>query len=501
MNCTSLLIPTLLGLATACASTSPAQPTGPTAESELPAAQVQAFALGDVSVSPRDAVKGIESEQAHELDTNLAPLWREPAFLRRFAESYLAETDIEPRVTAEERDVLQNVATHIAAERFDKAIALLSKKGGPEASAVFDFTLGNVHFQREEFEEAALAYELAVQKYHKFRRAWKNLGLVHVRLSNNEESAEAFTNVIERGGGDALTYGLLGYSYTNLQKPLAAESAYRMAALLDPDALDWKLGLARSFFSQHRYADAATLCGELIAERPDSADLWLLQANAFIGLEQPLRAAENFEFVERLGKSTVASLNNLGDIYVNEKVFDIAVDAYVRALEMDEEGDVSRALRAAKSIAANGAFEDVHCLIDAVEAIHGDTLSPLERKELLKLAARIAVAEGQGTEEARLLEEVVVLDPLDGDALILLGLHAARNGDQERGIFYLERAANIAGVEAEAKRRHGQLLVNRERYAEALPLLRRSQTLSPSNALGDYIEQVERVAKTDKGKR
>jgi Flp pilus assembly protein TadD len=82
-----------------------------------------------------------------------------------------------------------------------------------------------------------------------------------------------------------------------------------------------------------------------------------------------------------------------------------------------------------------------------------------------------------------------------------LGLHAARNGDQERGIFYLERAANIAGVEAEAKRRHGQLLVNRERYAEALPLLRRSQTLSPSNALGDYIEQVERVAKTDKGKR
>ena len=43
---------------------------------------------------------------------------------------------------------------------------------------------------------------------------------------------------------------------------------------------------------------------ELLEENPTSSMLWLLQANAFIGLEQPLRAAENFEMVDALGKST-----------------------------------------------------------------------------------------------------------------------------------------------------------------------------------------------------
>ena len=44
----------------------------------------------------------------------------------------------------------------------------------------------------------------------------------------------ALVKVVELGGADALTYGLLGYAHAGNDRPVAGESAYRMAILLDP---------------------------------------------------------------------------------------------------------------------------------------------------------------------------------------------------------------------------------------------------------------------------
>jgi tetratricopeptide (TPR) repeat protein len=426
-------------------------------------------------------------------ETELA-IWNDPDFQKRFTESYIAEIEIEPRVTVVERDRMQEVLDLIAADKMAEAIDLLEENRGDAASAVFDFTLANLYFQQEDFGLAAGAYKVAVDKYPKFRRAWRNLGLINVRRGEFEEAVRAFTRVIEFGGGDAVTYGLLGFAYANIENNIAAESAYRMALLLDAKTLDWKMGLARSYFKQERYADAAALCGNLIEEYPDRADLWLLQANAYIGLNRPLEAAENFEFVDNLGESTGASLNMLGDIYVNEELYGPALVSYVRAMEMEPQGSPERAVRAAKVLTARGALAETRTLIGRIEELYGERLEAADRKDLLRLRARVAVAEGAGEEEARVLEEIVKLDPLDGEALILLGQYWSRSGNLEKAIFYYERAAGLEAFEAEAKVRHAQLLVGQGKYAEALPLLRRAQALKPRENIQKYLEQVERVA-------
>lgn len=500
MNRSHISALALLFTASACATSTAVERT-PVAPVSAAAPTLE-FSIQDGSaaatVSAEDAAEATEVLRDYDLDgeTNL---WRDPEFRQRFLESYLAESEVEPRVTLEETESLQEVSEFLGKGDNARAIARLQKDGGPQASAVFDFTLGNIHFQEEQLEEAAAAYEKAVEKFPRFLRAWKNLGLIRVRQGDHPAAARAFTRVVELGGGDALVYGLLGFAYTNTRKPIAAESAYRMAMMLDPNTLDWQLGLARSFFSQRRYSDAATLCGELLATQPDSADLWMLQGNAFIGMREPMRAAQNFEFVDRLGASTPASLNNLGDIYVNEGLFDLAVDSYVGAMELDSEGEIGRAVRAARSLTANAAFAEATRLIAGIQRLHGNLMLPEERKELLKLEARIAVAQGLAGEEARLLEEIVRLDPLDGDALVLLGEHYGRHGRVEEAVFQYERAAELEGFEALAKKRHGQLLVNEERYGEALPLLKRSLDLEPSDGLKLYVEQVERLAKTSGG--
>jgi tetratricopeptide (TPR) repeat protein len=256
------------------------------------------------------------------------------------------------------------------------------------------------------------------------------------------------------------------------------------------------MGLARSFFKQQRFADAVALCASLLAAEPERTDLWLLQANAYIGLGKPLQAAENFELVNRLGGGSADSFNTLADIYANEELFDLAVDCYVRALELDPKVSADRALRAAKLLTARGALAQTQRLIERITALRGEVLELAARKDLLKLRARLAVAAGEGDEEALVLQEIVALDPLDGEALILLGQYSSRQGDAEQAVFYFQRAANIEGCEADAKVRHAQLLVGQGKYAEALPLLRRAQALQPRENIQQYLEQVERVAQS-----
>jgi len=172
------------------------------------------------------------------------------------------------------------------------------------------------------------------------------------------------------------------------------------------------------------------------------------------------------------------------------------VNAYIRAMEQNPDRNAERPLRACKVLVARGALTETKTLIDRVEQLHGSDLGPVDKKDLLRLKARIAVAEGQGDEEIRVLEEIVELDPLDGEALILLGQHAARANDPEKAVFYYERAESLEKFEADARVRHAQLLVSQGKYSEALPLLRRAQELKPRDDIQKYLDQVERVAKS-----
>ncbi len=432
---------------------------------------------------------------AQDLSPELLAIWNDPAFQREFTQSYIAATDIEPKITEDERKRMLKVLELISGNKMDEAVTLIQKNLNDAASAVFDFTLANIHFQREQYDQAAAAYEVAVKKYPQFRRAWRNLALIYVRQNKHEQAVAAITRVVELGGGDAVLFGLLGFSYSTLENHLSAESAYRMAMLLDAKTADWKMGLLRTFFKQERFAEASAICKQMIAQTPDRADLWLLQANAFLGMNQPARAAENYEIVDRMGKSTLESLNILADIYVNSELYELAVNTYLRAIDKDPQGSPDRAIRAAKVLTSRGELEQANRLVQRVGEVYADRLETNTRKDLLKLRARLAVATGQSDEEASVLEEIVELDPLDGEALILLGQRAARSNDAAKAIFYYERAAKIEAHEADAKVRHAQLLVSQGQYASALPLLRSAQQLRPRDNVQTYLDQVERISK------
>jgi Flp pilus assembly protein TadD len=110
-------------------------------------------------------------------------------------------------------------------------------------------------------------------------------------------------------------------------------------------------------------------------------------------------------------------------------------------------------------------------------------------------------AEGaiDGTAEAaavKSLEEIVALDPLDGEALMLLGQHYTKAKEIDRAIFHYERASSLESFEADAKVRQAQLLVTQNKYREAVPLLKRAQELKPRDEVARYLDQVERISRS-----
>ena len=423
--------------------------------------------------------------------------WKDPEFQKRFLGTYGVLNDLEPRLTAPERAELEKVIPLMSTD-LAKAAEQLAAVTTPDSSALFDFTLGNIAFQSEKLEEAAGHYQAAVAKFPGFLRAHKNLGLVSYRLGRQRDAIVSFTRMIELGGGDALTFGLLGQSYAGQQDFTSAESAYRQASMLQPDSMDWKLGLVLCLFKESKYGEAAALSGELIELHPDRVDLWLLQANAWIGLKEPMKAAQNYEMLARMGKASVEILNTLGDIYLNESLGDLAARSYLAAMEQDPAQGVARPLRAAELLAARGAVASARDIIARVKQTQGDRLEEADRRRLLKLEARIAMTQGADEDAARVLEEIVGLDPLDGEAYMLLGQHYSRKGDPDKAIFAYERAESIEGYEAEARVRHAQVLVNQARYGDALPLLRRAQELKPRDEVARYLEQVERIARASR---
>lgn len=444
-------------------------------------------AMGDTS--------GIRNAETKANPADALAVWDSRKFQDEFLGSYGVNAEIEPRMTAVEQEQMQKVLDILSKEDdMDKALQQLLKTTKESSSAIFDFTIGNLHFQQDQLEEGLKWYDQAIDKFPTFRRAYKNAGLIHVRNGEFSKALPYLTKTIQLGEHTGMTYGLLGFAYASVENNLCAESAYRQAILLDPETLDWQLGLARSLFKQQKYGDAVGLCDTLLKKQPDSADFWLLQANAYLGLKQPMRAAENYEYVNALGKATIDSMTMLGDIYVNESRWDMAADAYLRAFELDNGEDPSKPLRAAKILASRGALGESTRMLNRV-AEHKSALSDDNLKELLKLQARVAVAEGGGDDVVKILEEVAAVDPLDGEALILLGQHYGRNAP-EKAIMRYEMAAGIEQFEAEAKLYHGQLLVGMGKYEDAIPLLRRAYELRPRDDIADYLKQVECIAKT-----
>jgi len=435
------------------------------------------------------------------VDPEILAMWNDPTFQKQFVGTYGVNAEVEPRISVEDGLVLEKIRPLMGNDQAGARAALEKAMKNPKAdpSATLYFTLGNMSFQDGNMPDALANYKIAVERFPTFRRAWRNIGLIYIKDGRFDEAINAFTKMITLGGGDATSYGLLGYAYASKQDYQAAEVALRNALLLEPQNTDWRLRLTDCVFRQGKYEDCASLLTGLIQKNPEKASFWMLQAQCYIGMKKPLLAAQNLESMSQLGHAKNDTYYLLGQIYVTEELPDLALFAFQRGVDADVNQSADAAVSWTEVLAARGAPAQARLLSAQISKTLEKNLTEKNKQKLLKLDARLSMADGKSSpESAAVREEILKLDPLDAEALMLLAQHHASNKNPEQAIFYFERAANLEKFEANAKLRHGQLLVNLKRYADALPLLRRVQEIAPREDVARYVEQVERAAQADR---
>lgn len=418
--------------------------------------------------------------------------WSNPEFVDRFLGSYGFETAREPKITSDEAEVFQAVAT-AAETSLEEAVRIIEVGISPESSAALHYTLANLNLQLGRIGPAKKAYRDAIKSFPNFMRAYKNLGLALIQEGNYEEARQFLIKSIELGDGSGNTYGLLAFCFLNTGDLDSALDAYRIAGVLMPDNKDWKVGKAHALLQTGQYISAAAAFENLISIDPENTQYYISRSNAFLYLGEYEAAALHLEIVRRMGKANGSSLAQLGNLYLNMENAELAVEAFVEALDSSKPIDVNRSLRIANNLLARYLYSEAKSFLDAVWKVHKTSVDQETRLELFNLEAELQLAMGDDAAAAETLEKVVEVDPTNGRAFLLLGNYNWNLDQFEEATFYFEAAQEIDSTRYSALVDHARMCVQQKDYEKAIDLVRKAISIQPKESLEKYLEAVRRV--------
>jgi tetratricopeptide (TPR) repeat protein len=419
-----------------------------------------------------------------------------PEFRRRFMASYGVNEAIEPKLTSKDRPLYEKIAPLLESNP-QEAIQLVLAELNTDSNPAFNFLVGNLYYQVNDFASAETHLRTTLQKFPSFRRAYRTLALTHVQRNQFAESAAPWRKVIELGGGDAQSYGLLAYAYLNSEKFESALAAYRRALMFDPESGDFRRGQAHCLLATRQYRAAIALLDELLAEKPGETEFWLTQANAFLALDQHADAIANLEIVTDSGKADWGVLALLGDLYLENDVHHLAVAVYKRAIRETRPPSGAAAVRPLRLLVERQLFEDAQAYLTLVKATAGD-LDERSARDVRMAEAHIEMEIGDPQQALPLLKAVLATDPLDGQGLLLMGEFQQRDQEYEKAEFHFERATSVPGQRTDAQIALGRLAVERGRLRDALKYLSLAQQGRPTANLVRYISSIQRAIDSEK---
>jgi len=429
------------------------------------------------------------------LDPNISEaFWNSPQFQRQFLASYGVRSNVEPRFENPEEQIFYSQLGDTIRDNPQQAIEKITQQLNASSSAILSYTLGSLHFQEGQHQEAIKHYEVALSQFPDYLRAHKNLGIALIREERFGDSITHLVETINLGGADGTVYGLLGNAYLNLEKYASARLAYQNATLLDAENPLWELGIIKCAIATERYQEAVSLLDGVLSKQPDNAALWALQGNVYLQMEEADKAAVNFEILRKSGKATLQHLMLLGDIYMLSESIDLALAVYLEAIDQDGKGDIRRSLNAARILLNQGAWEPASAMFTKIRQAHESTLSEQETFQLLKMESQVAIANGKGQEALSVLEQIIEKNPLDAEALLLAGDFYMQAEDFEKALFRFEMVARIPGSESDGWIKQATVLVKQQQYTKAIELLEKAQKSNPRDNIQKFLDSVKRVA-------
>jgi len=406
--------------------------------------------------------------------------------------SFLKER--EPEMTEEEYALYQKVVTMLSSNpEFALKLleAMMSDKEPP--SPAFEFILGNAYYAAGQIEKSETNYLSSVRRYPTFLRAWVNLGILYYSSGRYGDAIPCFSKAVVLGDRDSTTFGLLGYCLQKQGDLVSAEMAYMQALSGDPSNVDWKEGLLAICIEGKQLTRAESLVKNLIKAQPTDTRYWLTYANILLSEGRKVEATVLLETAAGTGVANVEELSLLGDLYGEQKMVPEAAEIYRRVLASSPEMGEKEILHYAEVLISGGRLDDAERVLGTMkpeDASRGGV-------ELLRTRADLLAAEKKWPEERRVLDQLLTIAPLDGQALVSLGRAYAAEDDVARATLAFEGAYRIQSSAYVASLELANIEVKNRHYAKCVEYLQKALSIEKTDAVEDYLTRIKTLVSKD----
>ncbi|SHJ36434.1 Tfp pilus assembly protein PilF [Rubritalea squalenifaciens DSM 18772] len=416
--------------------------------------------------------------------------WKDPAFVSSFNGSYRINARIEPSLSGEERALLVKVQEEMKKGNRENALKILQSSGLTKGSPALMFNVGNIQFELGKLEEAIESFKAALKEYPSFRRAHRNLALCYVRADDYEKALPPILEAVSLGDQDGTTMGLLGYCYLQQEKYASALQAYRSALLTQPDVVDWKMGAAQCLGELNQMEEAEKLILEVTESKPDHVAYQLLLSDIQYRMGKMDASMAGLEWLRRKGLLPANSLISLGNMYVAQGDLRLAGELYQEVSKRIQPESYQAFLKAAEQVLHRQHWELAEMMLGLTKGwqLKGNDMQILSKR----MTAILSVQKGEDRAKT-LLDEILRMNPNDGEALLLMGTWYQSRKKYELAALQYDRAAKLPEYAKRAYLNHGRMLVDQKRFEPALPLLRRAAEGETNANLAKYIKAVENL--------
>ncbi|MDD2762515.1 MAG: tetratricopeptide repeat protein [Opitutaceae bacterium] len=395
----------------------------------------------------------------------------------------------EPEMTAEEYALYEKVSTMLASQpEFALKLleAMMNDKEPP--SPAFEFILGNAYYAAGQTGKAEASYRRAVKRYPSFLRGWSNLGVLYYSADKFAEAIPCFSTAVTLGDRDPATFGLLAYCLERQGNVVPAEMAYMQALSGEPANTNWMEGLLRIYVQGKQYGRAESLVKNLIKERPRETRYWLAYANILLEENRPLEAIAVLEAASGTGAAGPDELTMLADLYAGQRLVPEAVAAYRQAMVAMPALGEQKLIRFAEALIAGGLLPQAQEVLGSMKP---EQLTPAGRIHYLQARSELFLAKKQWPEARQELQELLQQEPLNGKALLNLGLAYAGADDLPHATFAFEAACRIPESAYRANLELANLELRNRHYDRSVAHLEAALKIEHTDAVQNYLIRIK----------
>jgi predicted Zn-dependent protease len=257
--------------------------------------------------------------------------------------------------------------------------------------------------------------------------------------------------------------------------------------------VDWKEGLLAICIEGKQLTRAESLVKNLIKAQPTDTRYWLTYANILLSEGRKVEATVLLETAAGTGVANVEELSLLGDLYGEQKMVPEAAEIYRRVLASSPEMGEKEILHYAEVLISGGRLDDAERVLGTMkpeDASRGGV-------ELLRTRADLLAAEKKWPEERRVLDQLLTIAPLDGQALVSLGRAYAAEDDVARATLAFEGAYRIQSSAYVASLELANIEVKNRHYAKCVEYLQKALSIEKSDAVEDYLTRIKTLVSKD----